>query len=494
MAQMRPLLETPVLVGVGAAFDFHAGLVPQAPPWMQQAGLEWAYRLTREPRRLWRRYLRYNPRFVGAFALQLNREAEADRAIIAACRSGARRNARIGARRGESSSASQHGASEALARWRAWRTPPTTSRSSSPIAPPDLRAHRAGRLVLLTRWTVLADRLARRRCGGGVLRQPRGDGVGDASGRARRGMSLTDAAARVRARSLRLRPRLGVTGPCTYVRRPRSSLPELRCEAAFAERCLATGCVTCSPTTCSSAHRPRRPHVGDDAGRTAAASRAPRARGPVGRRRRTDPVATDDWPSCALSRSSPRARTGNVVAAVPTAREAADLERAGGPRACAWPRGGADVSRPSARPRRPVPDTLARSSSCGAPNRTIRRSALRTCGSASLARVRSSRGRGESKIEYVLLGARALQAPPAGASRLRARGRSRRPPIACRRRRRPCRRPVARAVRISAGQRLPSQRPFALRCSRAVAAGRAADARLGCVWHDRQVGAARTAS
>ena len=79
MAQMRPMLETPVLVGVGAAFDFHAGLVPQAPPWMQQAGLEWAYRLTREPRRLWRRYLRYNPRFVGAFALQLNQQRQARR-------------------------------------------------------------------------------------------------------------------------------------------------------------------------------------------------------------------------------------------------------------------------------------------------------------------------------------------------------------------------------------------------------------------------------
>jgi N-acetylglucosaminyldiphosphoundecaprenol N-acetyl-beta-D-mannosaminyltransferase len=74
MAEMRPLLETPVLVGVGAAFDFHAGLVPQAPPWMQSKGLEWAYRLTREPRRLWRRYLRYNPRFVGAFALQMAQE------------------------------------------------------------------------------------------------------------------------------------------------------------------------------------------------------------------------------------------------------------------------------------------------------------------------------------------------------------------------------------------------------------------------------------
>ena len=71
MAALRPMLDAPVLVGVGAAFDFHAGLVPQASPWMQRAGLEWAYRLLHEPRRLWRRYLRYNPRFVGAFARQL---------------------------------------------------------------------------------------------------------------------------------------------------------------------------------------------------------------------------------------------------------------------------------------------------------------------------------------------------------------------------------------------------------------------------------------
>lgn len=68
MARMRPRLRAPVLVGVGAAFDFHAGLVPQAPAWIQSAGLEWAYRLAREPRRLWRRYLRYNPRFVLGFA------------------------------------------------------------------------------------------------------------------------------------------------------------------------------------------------------------------------------------------------------------------------------------------------------------------------------------------------------------------------------------------------------------------------------------------
>jgi N-acetylglucosaminyldiphosphoundecaprenol N-acetyl-beta-D-mannosaminyltransferase len=71
MAEMRPGLAAPVLVGVGAAFDFHAGLVPQAPNWIQEAGLEWAYRLAHEPRRLWRRYLRYNPRFLSAFAHQL---------------------------------------------------------------------------------------------------------------------------------------------------------------------------------------------------------------------------------------------------------------------------------------------------------------------------------------------------------------------------------------------------------------------------------------
>jgi N-acetylglucosaminyldiphosphoundecaprenol N-acetyl-beta-D-mannosaminyltransferase len=71
MAALRPDLDAPVLIGVGAAFDFHAGIVPQAPPRLQRAGLEWAYRLSREPRRLWRRYLRYNPRFVAAFARQL---------------------------------------------------------------------------------------------------------------------------------------------------------------------------------------------------------------------------------------------------------------------------------------------------------------------------------------------------------------------------------------------------------------------------------------
>ncbi len=70
MLRMRPRLAAPLLVGVGAAFDFHAGLVPQAPSWMQRNGLEWVYRLAREPRRLWRRYARYNPLFIICFARQ----------------------------------------------------------------------------------------------------------------------------------------------------------------------------------------------------------------------------------------------------------------------------------------------------------------------------------------------------------------------------------------------------------------------------------------
>jgi N-acetylglucosaminyldiphosphoundecaprenol N-acetyl-beta-D-mannosaminyltransferase len=70
MAQMRDRLDAPVIAAVGAAFDFHAGTLPQAPPWMQRAGLEWSYRLAREPRRLWRRYAKYNPRFVAEFARQ----------------------------------------------------------------------------------------------------------------------------------------------------------------------------------------------------------------------------------------------------------------------------------------------------------------------------------------------------------------------------------------------------------------------------------------
>jgi N-acetylglucosaminyldiphosphoundecaprenol N-acetyl-beta-D-mannosaminyltransferase len=74
MARVTARLDGCVLVGVGAAFDFHSGLMPQAPATMQRLGLEWAFRLAHEPRRLWRRYLRYNPRFVLGFARQLAHE------------------------------------------------------------------------------------------------------------------------------------------------------------------------------------------------------------------------------------------------------------------------------------------------------------------------------------------------------------------------------------------------------------------------------------
>lgn len=70
MGCMRPRLEAPVLIGVGAAFDFHTGRLAQAPPWMQRSGLEWSFRLAHEPRRLWRRYLLDNPRFVFALVQQ----------------------------------------------------------------------------------------------------------------------------------------------------------------------------------------------------------------------------------------------------------------------------------------------------------------------------------------------------------------------------------------------------------------------------------------
>jgi len=63
MAEHRGLVNA-VMLGVGAAFDFHAGVKAQAPAWMQKVGLEWLFRLFTEPRRLWKRYLYHNPRFI----------------------------------------------------------------------------------------------------------------------------------------------------------------------------------------------------------------------------------------------------------------------------------------------------------------------------------------------------------------------------------------------------------------------------------------------
>ena len=64
MAEHRDALAAPVLIGVGAAFDFHAGMIRQAPRLLQRSGLEWLFRICMEPRRLWRRYLTNVPSFI----------------------------------------------------------------------------------------------------------------------------------------------------------------------------------------------------------------------------------------------------------------------------------------------------------------------------------------------------------------------------------------------------------------------------------------------
>jgi N-acetylglucosaminyldiphosphoundecaprenol N-acetyl-beta-D-mannosaminyltransferase len=71
MRAHQHLVQVPVMVGVGAAFDIHTGRVRQAPEWMRENGLEWFYRLVREPRRLWRRYVLLGTVFVCSVSLEL---------------------------------------------------------------------------------------------------------------------------------------------------------------------------------------------------------------------------------------------------------------------------------------------------------------------------------------------------------------------------------------------------------------------------------------
>ena len=66
---MRPLLDMPLLA-VGAAFDYHAGLLKNPPAWMQKYALEWLWRLGLEPKRLWRRYVLLNPAYLSRLAAQ----------------------------------------------------------------------------------------------------------------------------------------------------------------------------------------------------------------------------------------------------------------------------------------------------------------------------------------------------------------------------------------------------------------------------------------
>jgi N-acetylglucosaminyldiphosphoundecaprenol N-acetyl-beta-D-mannosaminyltransferase len=79
MYQHLGRVSAPVMIGVGAAFDFHAGVKRQAPRWMQRSGLEWSFRLLTEPRRLWRRYLINNPLFLWMVLLQALGEIQSSR-------------------------------------------------------------------------------------------------------------------------------------------------------------------------------------------------------------------------------------------------------------------------------------------------------------------------------------------------------------------------------------------------------------------------------
>ena len=77
MRSHRGLLSAPVMVGVGQAFDLFSGRKKPAPAWMREHGLEWFYRFLQEPRRLWRRYLIYNSKFVAAVFLEILRGSSA---------------------------------------------------------------------------------------------------------------------------------------------------------------------------------------------------------------------------------------------------------------------------------------------------------------------------------------------------------------------------------------------------------------------------------
>ena len=71
MHRYLPLLDTTLMLGVGAAFLMHTGRIADSPQWVKSAGLQWFHRLLQEPKRLWKRYLLDNPRFVILIALQL---------------------------------------------------------------------------------------------------------------------------------------------------------------------------------------------------------------------------------------------------------------------------------------------------------------------------------------------------------------------------------------------------------------------------------------
>jgi N-acetylglucosaminyldiphosphoundecaprenol N-acetyl-beta-D-mannosaminyltransferase len=70
MADYVDRLGVPLLIGVGAAFDFHSGRINEAPAWVKRSGLQWLHRLLQDPRRLWKRYFFNNPKFIWRITLQ----------------------------------------------------------------------------------------------------------------------------------------------------------------------------------------------------------------------------------------------------------------------------------------------------------------------------------------------------------------------------------------------------------------------------------------
>ena len=76
MAEYNGKIQAKIMVGVGAAFDLHTGLIKDAPNWMKASGMQWLHRLLQDPRRLWKRYLLNNPKFLWKISLQLTRLAK----------------------------------------------------------------------------------------------------------------------------------------------------------------------------------------------------------------------------------------------------------------------------------------------------------------------------------------------------------------------------------------------------------------------------------
>jgi len=74
MAEYSSRVQAPLMVGVGAAFDYHTGRIQDSPVWIKRAGMQWLHRLLQDPRRLWRRYLSNNPAFLWKMGLQLLRQ------------------------------------------------------------------------------------------------------------------------------------------------------------------------------------------------------------------------------------------------------------------------------------------------------------------------------------------------------------------------------------------------------------------------------------